>query len=470
LLVVGFSAPLLSWLRLEDMNRDLFKEKERMAYQAKHDALTQLPNRHLLLERIREAIQKKNYGKKKVAVLFLDLDDFKKVNDAYGHSTGDVLLVKVVERLKTINRSTDAFARLGGDEFIIVLESLPDEEIAAEEIAMRAAQRILEALKLAFHLNQHDFFISGSIGISLYPRDGADPETLLKNADTAMYRAKETGRNRFQFYTREMNARIIDRLTMENDLRQAIKKEEFQVYYQLLVGVHEKQITGVECLLRWNHPERGLIFPSEFIPLVEKTGLIVPLGEWVIRTACEQALQWTEMGFPSMRIAVNLSPLQFSQENFSETVAEILLETALPPHCLSLEITESMIMKDVKAAVFTLTALKSMGIHIAIDDFGTGYSSLSYLKSFPIDQLKIDQSFVRDVITDTNDAAISKAIIAMAHSMNLSVIAEGVETEEQASFLKSNGCDELQGYHYCRPVVEKEMTQILMTGGASCFT
>jgi len=435
-----------------------------LEFQATHDALTQLPNRYLLFDRLKHAFQKAERHQKQVALLFLDLDDFKKVNDGYGHTTGDMLLIEVVERLKFSGRAEDTLARLGGDEFVVVLENLDDETVAAT-----VAQKILEALKPAFPLDGHDLFVGGSIGISLYPKDGCDPETLLKNADTAMYRAKETGRNRFQFYTGDMNIRVVTRLVMEEDLRRAIKEGELQAYYQLLVGAVEKQITGVECLLRWQHPKRGLISPAEFIPLAEETGLIIPIGEWVMRTACEQTRRWRQLGFPIHRVAVNLSPSQFSQKSFTETVARTLQETQLPSQCLGLEITEGIIMKDVEAAVETLHTFKAMGIHIAIDDFGTGYSSLSYLKSFPIDHLKIDQSFVRDVITDTNDAAISQAIIAMAHSMNLHVTAEGVETEAQAAFLKLNGCDEMQGYHYCRPVSEEEMTQMLMAGGASRF-
>jgi len=435
-----------------------------LEFQATHDALTQLPNRYLLFDRLKHAIQKAQRHQNQVALLFLDLDDFKKVNDGYGHSTGDMLLIKVVERLKMSGRAEDTLARLGGDEFVVVLENLSDITVAAT-----VAQKILEALKPSFLLNGHDLFVGGSLGISLYPKDGDDPETLLKNADTAMYRAKETGRNRFQFYTGDMNLRVVKRLVMEEDLRRAIREGELYAYYQLLVGAVEKQITGVECLLRWKHPQRGLISPAEFIPLAEETGLIIPIGEWVMRTACVQARRWRQLGFPIARVAVNLSPSQFSQKNFTETVARTLRETRLPPHCLGLEITESMIMKDVEAAIETLQTFKAMGIHLAIDDFGTGYSSLSYLKSFPIDHLKIDQSFVRDIITDANDAAISQAIIAMAHTMKLYVTAEGVETEAQADFLKLNGCDEMQGYHYCRPVSEEEMTQMLIAGGASRF-
>jgi len=437
---------------------------QKLEFQATHDALTKLPNRYLLFDRLKHAIRKAQRHQKQVALLFLDLDNFKKVNDGYGHTMGDLLLIKVVERLRISGRAEDTIARLGGDEFVLVLENLSDETVIAT-----VAQKILDALRPPFLLNEHDFFVGGSMGISLYPKDGDDPETLLKNADTAMYRAKDAGRNRFQFYTADMNTRVVKRLLMEEDLRRAINAGELQAYYQLLVGVVEKQVTGVECLLRWNHPKRGLISPAEFIPLAEETGLIIPIGEWVMRTACKQARHWRYLGFPISRVAVNLSPLQFLQKNLTETVARILHETKLPAHCLGLEITEGMIMKDVAGSIETLTILKTMGIHLAIDDFGTGYSSLSYLKSFPIDHLKIDQSFVRDITTDANDAAISQAIIAMAHSMKLYVTAEGVETEAQAEFLKSNGCDEMQGFHYCRPAPHEVITQKLMAGGASRF-
>ncbi|NOY84902.1 MAG: EAL domain-containing protein [Nitrospirae bacterium] len=437
---------------------------QKLEFQATHDALTQLPNRYLLFDRLKHAIRKAQRHQKQVALLFLDLDDFKKVNDGYGHTMGDLLLIKVVERLRISGRAEDTIARLGGDEFVLVLENLSGETVIAT-----VAQKILDALKAPFILDNHDFFVGGSMGISLYPKDGDDPETLLKNADTAMYRAKEAGKNRFQFYTKDMNSRVVKRLLMEEDLRRAIKEGELQAYYQLLVGVVEKQVTGVECLLRWKHPKRGLISPAEFIPLAEETGLIIPIGEWVMRTACKQARHWRYLGFPISRVAVNLSPRQFLQKDLTETVARILEETKLPAHCLGLEITEGMIMKNVEGSVETLKSLKKMGVHLAIDDFGTGYSSLSYLKSFPIDHLKIDQSFVRDITTNANDAAISQAIIAMAHSMKLYVTAEGVETEAQAEFLKLNGCDEMQGFHYCRPVPHEEITQMLMMGGASRF-
>lgn len=471
LLAVSLCLPVLSWVRLENVSQALFREKERarvtlhsLEFQVTHDSLTALPNRYLLFDRLKHAIQKAQRNQQQLALLFLDLDDFKKVNDGYGHFTGDSLLMKVVDRLKVIARAEDTIARLGGDEFVVVLENLVNEEVS-----VTVAQKILEALKVPFLLNGHEFFVGGSIGISLYPRDGEDPETLLKNADTAMYRAKDTGRNIFQFYTRDMNVRLVKRLVMEEDLRRAIKQEEFEVYYQLLMGVVEKQITGVECLLRWRHPEHGLIPPLDFIPLAEETGLIIPIGEWVLRTACRQARYWMQLGFPMLRVAVNLSPRQFSQKHFTEMVARILNETKLEARALGFEITEGIIMKNVESGIKILQTLKSMGVHLSIDDFGTGYSSLSYLKSFPIDQLKIDQSFVRDITTDLNDAAISQAIIAMAHSMKLLVTAEGVETQAQAAFLELNGCDEMQGYYFCRPVSQDELTEMLIADGASRF-
>ncbi len=436
----------------------------RMEFQATHDALTELPNRYLLLDRLEHAIEKAHRKSKKVAVLFIDLDDFKKVNDSFGHSTGDLLLIKVVERLKIIARTEDTIARLGGDEFVVILEGVIEEEAVAA-----VAQKILDSLPPPFDLNGHDFFIGASLGISLYPKDGSDPESLLKNADTAMYRAKEAGRNGFQFYTEDMNTRVIKRLIMEEDLRRAIQQNELELYYQLLIGVVEKKITGVECLLRWRHPERGLILPSEFIRLAEETGLIIPIGEWVMRTACNQARYWMQLGFPMFRVAVNLSPRQFSQQGITSMVARILNETGLDANYLGLEITESMIMEDVNGAVATLKILKLMGVHLAIDDFGTGYSSLSYLKRFPIDQLKIDRQFVHDITTEPSNAAISQAIIAMAHSMKLHVTAEGVETGEQVSFLKSNGCDEMQGFYFCKPISDREITEKLIAGGASRF-
>ncbi len=432
-----------------------------LEHQTKHDELTQLPNRRFLEDRLVHAIQHACRNNQRVAVLILDLDDFKKVNDGLGHTAGDVLLTRVVKRFKNDIRSEDTLARVGGDEFVVVLENITDETIA-----VRVAQKLLKALEPAFQIGGREFVLGASIGISLYPKDGRDPGSLLKNADTAMYRAKEMGRNNFQFYTNDMNIRLMDRLSLEQDLRSALKNSELRLYFQAQVGREDKRIVGLECLLRWHHPERGIIPPSAFISLAEETGLIVPIGEWVLRSACDQARRWVEAGLNVPRIAVNLSPRQFVQKDVTAMVARILEETELDACYLGLEITESMIMKDVPNAISTLRELKGMGVHLSIDDFGTGYSSLSYLKQFPIDQLKIDQSFVRDITTEADNAAIAQAIIAMAHNMGLSVIAEGVETQDEAKFLRARGCDELQGFYYGRPLPGQEITEALWAANA----
>ena len=427
-----------------------------LEYQAKHDALTQLPNRSFLADRLMHALQHAQRTGLCVAVLFIDLDDFKKVNDGLGHTVGDLLLTRVVKRFENSIRKEDTIARIGGDEFVVVLENL-----ASEEVVVNIAQKILKVLEPPLQVRGREFVLSASIGISLYPKDGRDSEALLKNADTAMYRAKESGRNNFTFYTNDMNARVIDRLNMEQDLRRAVKNSELTLHFQAQVGNDGQQIIGLECLLRWHHPEHGLISPKTFIPLAEETGLIVPIGEWVLRTACLQAKRWADGGLKVPRLAINLSPRQFMQKDVVSMVDRVLQETKLGASHLGLEITESMIMKDVANATETLHALKAMGFHLSIDDFGTGYSSLSYLKQFPIDQLKIDQSFVHDITSEPDNAAIAKAIIAMAHSMGLSVVAEGVETQAQAAFLSAEGCDELQGYYYSKPLPQHEVTEML---------
>lgn len=429
---------------------------QEMRHLATHDALTQLPNRILLRDRLQHAIERAERSGLRLAVLFLDLDDFKKVNDGLGHTAGDALLTMVVERVLACSRRQDTVARLGGDEFVVLLEDLEDNEPV-----VLVARKILKVLETPFPLQEREFVIGASTGISVFPKDGRDPETLLKNADTAMYRAKEAGRNNFQFYTDDMNSQLVKRISMEQNLRRALEQDELELFYQLQIAAEDEQVSGVECLLRWRHPEFGLVPPSEFIPLAEETGLIIPIGEWVIRTACRQARDWAEQGLPALRVSVNLSPRQFMQNGLSRLVEQVLRETTLDSQFLGLEITESTIMKNIDSAVETLNILKAMGIHLSIDDFGTGYSSLSYLKQFPVDQLKIDQSFVRNVTSESDDAAISQAIIAMAHSMKLSVIAEGVENQDQADFLTARGCNEMQGFHFSRPLPHHEMTTML---------
>ena len=429
---------------------------QQIIYQANHDVLTQLPNRNLLQSWLQHAIAHAHRTGKDFAILFLDLDRFKTVNDSLGHSAGDTLLRAMAARLQASRRAEDIIVRLGGDEFVIVLEDLLREEWVAV-----VARKILKILEPPFFIGGQEFFLTGSIGISLFPRDGEDAETLLKNADTAMYRAKETGGNNIQFYAKDMNLRVVERLKMEQDLRYALERQELELHYQPQADLKNGRIVGVEALLRWEHPQHGLISPGKFVPLAEETGLIVPIGEWVLRTACEQAKAWQARGLPALRVAVNLSPRQFIQQDMTDMVLNILRETGLEARCLDLEITESLIMQDVDRGIAILRALKSLGLRLSIDDFGTGYSSLNYLKRFPIDQLKIDRSFVHDITTNQDDAAIALAVIAMAHSMKLRVIAEGVETGGQLAFLRLNRCDEMQGYYLSRPLPAQEITAFL---------
>jgi len=443
-------------------SRDITQRKqaeETIRHLAYYDPLTKLPNRTLLNDRLAVELAQAHRTQQMLALVFLDLDRFKTINDTLGHTVGDRLLQGVTQRLTSCLREGDTIARLGGDEFMFLLPG-----IAHAEDAAKVAQRILEVLNPSFHLEGHEFHITASIGIVLYPTDGEDTKTLLKNADVAMYRAKDRGRNTYQFYTPAMNAAALERLILENSLRRGLEREEFVVYYQPQVNLYTGQIVGAEALVRWQHPELGLVPPMKFIPLAEETGLIIPLGEWVLRTACAQNKAWQEAGFPPLRIAVNLSAHIFKHKDVVKTIVRILKETGLDPDYLDLELTEGAVMENAETTITMLRELKEMGMHISIDDFGTGYSSLSYLKRFPIDILKIDQSFVRDIITDPDDAAIARLIITMAHTLKLKVIAEGVETEEQLLFLRSHECDEMQGYYFSRPVPAEAFTQLLREG------
>ncbi|MGB8954001.1 MAG: EAL domain-containing protein [Tumebacillaceae bacterium] len=422
-------------------------KEDQMRRMAFFDILTDLPNRMMFEEQLQKEIEQARVEGQKLAVMFMDLDRFKMINDTFGHGIGDRLLQAVAERLNSCVQRDHAFARISGDEFTLILPN-----IAEAEDAIHVAQHILDTLERPFMLEGNELFITTSIGISLYPCDGLDIESLVKNADTAMYRAKEQGRNNYQLYRTAMNEHIIHRVTMETDLRKALERGEFELYYQPQVNVRSRNLIGLEALVRWNHPTRGLVLPSEFIPLAEETGLIVPLGEWVLQTACQQVKHWQSNGFPNMRAAVNLSARQFQRDDLVGTVERVLKETGLDPKCLDLEITESVTMHNVDRAIITLNELKNLGIHISLDDFGTGYSSLSYLKHFPIHMLKIDRSFVRDITTDPDDAAIATSIIAMAHSLKLNVIAEGVETEDHLEYLLQQGCTEMQGYLFSPPL------------------
>jgi diguanylate cyclase (GGDEF)-like protein/PAS domain S-box-containing protein len=427
-----------------------------LEHQANYDTLTELPNRNLLQDRLSQALAYVRRHERGLAVLFIDLDYFKNINDSLGHNAGDRLLKQVAARLVGCVREGDTVSRQGGDEFVIVLS-----DIAAEEDVTLVTQKILKVMSDSFDAEGHQLYVTCSIGIALYPKDGEDAETLLKNADAALYRAKDLGRNNAQFYTAEMNVKALERLILENSLHHALDRNEFLLHYQPQVDLRTGEITGMEALVRWQHPELGLIPPARFIPVAEESGVIVPLGEWVLRTACAQNKAWQLAGLKPVCVAVNLSARQFKQQDMVEVVTRILKETELDSTYLELELTESLIMQNVEATIATLGRLKAMGIKLSIDDFGTGYSSLSYLKRFPIDTLKIDQSFVRNITTDPDDAAIVKTIISMAHDMQLRVIAEGVETEEQKSFLHLRHCDEIQGYFFSRPVPAEAFEALL---------
>ncbi len=429
---------------------------EQMAYQATHDALTHLPNRNLLRDRLQHAIIRAQRTGQGLALLFVDLDHFKKVNDSLGHTAGDGLLRAVTARLLTCGRKEDTIARLGGDDFVFLLEDVQQEDRVAA-----FARKIVKTLESPFQVENHECFVTVSIGISLFPKDGEDVETLLKNADTAMYRSKDSGRDNIQFYAHDMHIRVLKRLTMEQDLRHALERQELELHYQPQMDLRQSRIIGVEALLRWRHPQHGLMSPLDFVPLAEETGLIETIGEWVLRTACQQAKAWQREGLPALRMAVNLSPRQFLRPGMTGMVARILKETDLEPRHLDLEITESLLMKDVEDSIATMHALKAIGVRLSIDDFGTGYSSLNYLKQFPIDQLKIDKSFLQEIVNSQDDAAITLAIIALAHSLRLTVIAEGVENEMQQIFLHANQCDEIQGYYLSRPVPPHQIPALL---------
>lgn len=437
--------------------------EETIRYMAYYDPLTDLPNRTLLNDRLTLALANARRSGDTVAMLFLDLDNFKTINDTLGHIVGDQLLQAVAERLRGCLREGDTIARLGGDEFTLLLPRISHVEDAA-----KTAQKVIDALKEPFDFNGRELHVTTSIGIALYPNDGEDVLTLLKNADTALYRAKEQGRNNYQLYAPAMNSSALERLYLESSMRKALERGEFALHYQPQVNLNTGKIVGMEALVRWQHPEFGLILPAEFIPIAEETGLILPIGEWVLNTACKRGRAWQDAGYQDIRVAVNLSARQFQQRDLIGVVKQALDESGLDPNYLELEITESAIMKDADAAVSILHKLKEIGIKVAIDDFGTGYSSLSYLKRFPIDILKIDQSFVRDITIDPDDAAIAKAIITLAHSLGLTALAEGVENVEQVEFLRSLKCDGVQGYLFSCPVPAEEATELLFEDYRMC--
>lgn len=445
--------------RLVAVSRDITekqKYEDTIRFQAFHDSLTGLPNRLLFKDRLSLALAHCRRNKNMLALIFLDLDRFKLINDTLGHEIGDKLLCQVADRLKECVREGDTVARFGGDEFTIMLSEVTNEEGAA-----KVAEKILESIRHPIIVGDHELFISTSAGISLYPSDGENSDTLLKNADTAMYLSKEKNRDNYQFYTPALNQKTHERLLIENQLRRAIERKEFILHYQPKININNGELTGFEALVRWNHPERGLLLPGEFIPIAEETGMIVPLGEWVLRTACAQNKRWQDAGYPPLSVSVNLSGRQFHLQNLTEVIRRILKETGLDPYWLELEITESTVMKNSEYTVETLYKLKKMGVKLSIDDFGTGYSSLGQLKRFPVDKLKIDKVFVMEIGEIKDSEVIASTVIALCKSLKLGVVAEGVETEVQRKFLQKHQCSEMQGFLFSRPLSPAELEALL---------
>ncbi len=451
--------------------RDITERKqaeEQIAYLAYHDSLTGLPNNRLFKDRLTQGIAHAQRNNRKLAVMFLDLDRFKLINDTMGHDVGDKLLQVTSERLTEAIRRTDSVAmhktpvlnrsvaRLGGDEFTILLE-----DIDSTKSVTRIAERMTRLVSKPIILAQQEVYTSTSIGIAIYPDDGDDVDTLLKNADAAMYYAKEQGRNNFQFFTKSMNESSVEQLILENSLRKAITNGELHLYYQPQVSVVSGQLVGMEALIRWDHPEKGFISPGLFIPVAEETGMIMQIGEWVIKEACRQSSEWRKKGYTPVRVSVNISAKQLKDERLPDIIASNIFDTGLEPKYLGVELTESAIILEPEMALTRLQNIKSLGVKLSLDDFGTGYSSLSYLKRFPIDTLKIDQAFIRDVKVDHEDAALVKAIIAMAHGLGMDVVAEGVELQEQLEFLGANACDTIQGFLFSRPLPAEEIEPML---------
>ncbi len=433
--------------------------KDQLDYLAHHDVLTDLPNRLLLQDRLNQAIELARRQGRQLAVMFMDLDRFKHINDSLGHPVGDQLLQSVAQRLLACVRHSDTISRQGGDEFVLLLSCIEHAEDAA-----LSAQKMLASISQPHHVEGHDLNINVSIGISIYPDDGRDADTLIKSADTAMYHAKENGRNNYKFFEQCMNDRVVQRQSIETDLRYALERQEFVLHYQPKINLHSGAIVGVEALIRWQHPKLGQILPTQFVSIAEDCGLILPIGRWVLREACLQARIWQQADLPPITVAVNTSALEFRDKHFIKNIRATLKDTCLEPHHLELELTESVLMQDAESSDSVLHGLSDLGIKLAVDDFGTGYSSLSYLRQFPIDSLKIDQSFVNDMTCNADDATIVSAVISMGKSLNKQVIAEGVETPEQAAFLLALNCDEGQGYYFGRPVTAEALTALLKTG------
>ncbi len=442
--------------------------EEHVHHLAYYDSLTGLPNRLLFRDRAQQALAYARRHTATLAIFFLDIDRFKFINDTYGHTAGDLLLKQIAERLTEVTRASDsvarpavdeienAVARLGGDEFTILLTGLRHAEHATT-----VARRILAALAAPFSLEGREVFVTGSIGIALSPGDGETLEELLKNADTAMYEAKNEGRNNYQYYSRSMNAMAGERLALENELRRAVERQEFRLYYQPFLNIHTGHVAGAEALIRWAHPTRGILAPAEFLPVIDDIGLSHRLGQWILETACRQAAAWNALGHRSLRIGINLSNAQFQDHRLSEQLARMLQETGVPPGCIELELTETIVMPHPEEAVALLQQFKAMGLRLALDDFGTGYSSISHLRTLPIDTVKIDRSFIVDVAKSVEDAAIAEAMISMAHTRHMQVLAEGIETTEQLALLRRLGCDEMQGYLFSKAVAAEEFPSLL---------
>ncbi len=450
----------MSWLLAQGRLREAetkLAHAQRVEYLAYHDGLTGLPNRSMFSMLLIRSIAEARRHSRQLAVAFLDLDRFKQINDTLGHEAGDELLREVATRLKGCVRDSDTVARLGGDEFVVILPELGDGQYASI-----VAQKILAVIARPYVLIGQEFRVTASVGISVYPQDGLDEQTLTKNADIAMYQAKADGKNRFQFYSRELNANTLERLALEASLRHGLERNEFQLHYQARRDINNGHITGMEALLRWEHPDLGTVAPMRFIPVAEETGLIVPIGKWVLRTACLQNMRWQNLGLQNLSIAVNLSPRQFSDEDLVQDVISILEATGMAPRLLELEINERLLTQDVENTLRILALLKATGVRIAIDDFGTGYSSLATLQRFPLDTIKIDRSLVRDLAASSDDRGLADAIIAMGKSLALTVVAQGVETREQADFLRDHACDELQGFYFNKPLPADQSTQLLL--------
>jgi len=430
--------------------------QDELEHQANYDALTGLPNRSLLQDRLKQSLAYAQRQHHSVAIAFLDLDRFKLINDSLGHNAGDRMLQTVADRIKSCLRQFDTVARYAGDEFVLILY----DQVSEETISV-LLQRVLDNVSKPFQLDKQDVYVTCSIGVSVFPQDGKEVNTLLKNADAAMFRAKQRGRNNFHFYTTEMNSRVAEHLSLETDLRRALERGELLLHYQPQVDLLSGRIVGAEALVRWQHPQQGMIFPGRFIPLAEETGLILALGEWVLQTACTQNKAWQNAGLPLITMSVNISVRQFMRTDLIESLTKVIKASGIDARNLELEVTESLIMHNAEEFVATLKKLRELGIKLAIDDFGTGYSSLNYLKQLPVDRLKVDQSFVRDIFKDAGGATIAEAIITLGHSLGLKVIAEGVETGDQLDFLRRKLCDEFQGHYFSRPLPTATFTTLL---------